>query len=232
MEQARLHAALPEPEQETPQRSSPAGSRGEMGPRAGLDRRVIQGRVQLFRFRDQRRSPRLRNLRRILFPWIRYPPEDANLHDRPQMAVRIRVGPSSRDVLTVDESSNKATLFDSLFGARGGMNRICASANSMRQMCYQGPSLRLGLSAFVPTVAEGRHAARDSRDTYRSLLHFVKGRLFMERLLLALAALAVGSISASAADIAARYTKAPPVLGPVYNWTGFYVGLNAGGAWS
>lgn len=52
------------------------------------------------------------------------------------------------------------------------------------------------------------------------------------RLALAFAALAVGSISASAADIVARYTKAPAVLEPVYNWTGSYVGLNAGGAWS
>ena len=38
--------------------------------------------------------------------------------------------------------------------------------------------------------------------------------------------------SASAADLAARpvYTKAP-VMSPVYNWTGFYVGANAGYAW-
>jgi outer membrane immunogenic protein len=32
--------------------------------------------------------------------------------------------------------------------------------------------------------------------------------------------------------MAARYTKAPPVVAPVYNWTGFYVGPNAGGAWN
>jgi outer membrane immunogenic protein len=36
--------------------------------------------------------------------------------------------------------------------------------------------------------------------------------------------------AASAADLAARpYTKAP-VIAPVYNWGGFYLGLNAGGA--
>lgn len=35
---------------------------------------------------------------------------------------------------------------------------------------------------------------------------------------------------ASAADLAARpYTKAPPAVVAVYNWTGFYVGLNGGG---
>jgi opacity protein-like surface antigen len=39
---------------------------------------------------------------------------------------------------------------------------------------------------------------------------------------------------AFAADIARKMpVKAPPPApAPVYNWTGFYVGLNAGGAWS
>jgi outer membrane immunogenic protein len=38
--------------------------------------------------------------------------------------------------------------------------------------------------------------------------------------------------AASAADLAARapYTKAPPIVSPVYDWSGFYAGLNAGGA--
>ncbi|MEW6645415.1 MAG: outer membrane protein [Pseudomonadota bacterium] len=48
------------------------------------------------------------------------------------------------------------------------------------------------------------------------------------------AAIAVGGIcSANAADLAARtYTKAPvPVLEPVYNWTGFYIGADAGYGW-
>ena len=37
--------------------------------------------------------------------------------------------------------------------------------------------------------------------------------------------------SASAADLAARpYTKAPAMV-EVYNWTGFYVGGNAGYSW-
>ncbi|MFH1342263.1 MAG: outer membrane beta-barrel protein [Pseudomonadota bacterium] len=34
---------------------------------------------------------------------------------------------------------------------------------------------------------------------------------------------------ASAADMAARpYTKAPPVIASIYNWSGFYVGVNGG----
>src|SRR6516165_8584404 len=50
-------------------------------------------------------------------------------------------------------------------------------------------------------------------------------------LLVAAGALALGLTSqASAADLPARtYTKAPPLVAPVYNWSGFYVGINGGG---
>jgi outer membrane immunogenic protein len=38
---------------------------------------------------------------------------------------------------------------------------------------------------------------------------------------------------ASGADLPAQtYTKAPAVVVPVYDWSGFYIGLNGGGAWS
>ena len=38
--------------------------------------------------------------------------------------------------------------------------------------------------------------------------------------------------AASAADLPARMvTKAPPPPPPMYNWTGFYLGLNVGGSW-
>ena len=55
----------------------------------------------------------------------------------------------------------------------------------------------------------------------------------MKKIALAAAALVIGTVSASAADMAARYTKAP-VVAPiaVYNWTGFYVGVNGGWGWS
>src|SRR3954471_19580213 len=46
----------------------------------------------------------------------------------------------------------------------------------------------------------------------------------------ALAVMAATSI-ASAADIAPRYTKAPPAMVEVWNWTGFYIGGNAGYSW-
>ncbi len=44
---------------------------------------------------------------------------------------------------------------------------------------------------------------------------------------------ALGSLGvASAADLARpMYTKAPPPPPPMYNWTGFYVGVNVGGSW-
>jgi outer membrane immunogenic protein len=55
---------------------------------------------------------------------------------------------------------------------------------------------------------------------------------------IALAAMAASIMfgsAASAADLARRtFTKAPPppVIAPVYNWTGFYIGGNVGGGWS
>ncbi|MEH2533990.1 outer membrane immunogenic protein [Bradyrhizobium sp. AZCC 1588] len=54
----------------------------------------------------------------------------------------------------------------------------------------------------------------------------------MKKIALAAAALAIGTVSASAADLAARpYTKAPAPIAAVYNWTGFYIGAQAGYAW-
>ncbi len=57
----------------------------------------------------------------------------------------------------------------------------------------------------------------------------------MKKLLLAgVALIALGVASASAADIQRRQAmpaKAPPYVAPPYNWTGFYVGINGGGAW-
>lgn len=49
------------------------------------------------------------------------------------------------------------------------------------------------------------------------------------------AVLSLGLVNAaSAADMAARpYTKAPPpMVAAMYNWSGFYIGANAGGGWS
>ncbi len=51
----------------------------------------------------------------------------------------------------------------------------------------------------------------------------------MKKIVLAAAVLALGTVSASAADLAARpYTKAPPMVAAVYDWSGFYIGANGG----
>jgi outer membrane immunogenic protein len=45
--------------------------------------------------------------------------------------------------------------------------------------------------------------------------------------------LALGAAPAFAADLPARtYTKAPPMIAPIYNWGGFYIGANGGGGWA
>ena len=50
----------------------------------------------------------------------------------------------------------------------------------------------------------------------------------MKKIAIAVSALLMGSMSASAADLAARpYTKAPP-MAVAYTWSGFYAGINGG----
>ena len=46
----------------------------------------------------------------------------------------------------------------------------------------------------------------------------------------AVLSMVAASGAASAADLAARpYTKAPPMIASVYDWSGFYIGINGGG---
>jgi outer membrane immunogenic protein len=57
----------------------------------------------------------------------------------------------------------------------------------------------------------------------------------MKKLLLITASLVAISAAApaSAADLAARpYTKAPPMMAAIYDWSGFYIGINGGGGTS
>jgi outer membrane immunogenic protein len=55
----------------------------------------------------------------------------------------------------------------------------------------------------------------------------------MKRFALILSALAVGTAGASAADMAPRYTKAPPLpVAVAFNWSGFYIGGFVGGAFA
>src|ERR1700712_3650099 len=51
----------------------------------------------------------------------------------------------------------------------------------------------------------------------------------MKKFLLGTVALVAFAAPAAAADLAARpYTKAPPMLAAVYDWSGFYIGANGG----
>src|SRR5207244_6465813 len=51
----------------------------------------------------------------------------------------------------------------------------------------------------------------------------------MKKFLLGTVALVAFAAPAAAADLAARpYTKAPPMVAAVYDWTGFYIGANGG----
>lgn len=52
------------------------------------------------------------------------------------------------------------------------------------------------------------------------------------KLIVVTAALSLLATNAMAADLAAKpYVKAPPIVDPGYNWTGFYAGLNGGYSW-
>ena len=53
----------------------------------------------------------------------------------------------------------------------------------------------------------------------------------MKRIFVAwLGLMAFAGASATAADLP-RYQPVAPMYNPIYNWTGFYVGINGGGAW-
>jgi outer membrane immunogenic protein len=68
-----------------------------------------------------------------------------------------------------------------------------------------------------------------------SFLRFQMGKRHMKRILLgSVAMLASLTCPVAAADLAAKAPayKAPPPVVAVYNWTGFYLGGNVGGAWA
>jgi outer membrane immunogenic protein len=52
----------------------------------------------------------------------------------------------------------------------------------------------------------------------------------MNRLTLAISAVAISAVGASAADLPLKAPAIAPVA--VYSWTGWYVGGDVGGAWS
>jgi outer membrane immunogenic protein len=54
----------------------------------------------------------------------------------------------------------------------------------------------------------------------------------MRILVMAVLMLAAGAGAASAADLRPMPARLPPPIQAVYNWTGFYLGVNVGGGWS
>src|ERR1700710_1856115 len=53
----------------------------------------------------------------------------------------------------------------------------------------------------------------------------------MKKLALTVSILALGSVSAFAGDLPSRVANANAYMDPVYNWTGFYTGVNLGQSW-
>src|SRR5438874_2359803 len=58
----------------------------------------------------------------------------------------------------------------------------------------------------------------------------LEGHMKIRTLIASVAFIALGTAVAGAADLAVKAAPPPPVA--VLNWTGFYVGINLGGAWS
>src|SRR5665213_3151697 len=80
----------------------------------------------------------------------------------------------------------------------------------------------MGLAAETPErKAPRRHRGKQSWRT--KMKKFLLGTVGM-------VALGMASAPASAADLAARpvYTKAPAMVAAIYDWSGFYIGINGG----
>lgn len=60
----------------------------------------------------------------------------------------------------------------------------------------------------------------------------MNGKLALGSIATVIAAAFTMGTPAHAADLKLRYTKAPPAIPLLYNWTGFYLGANIGGAFS
>jgi outer membrane immunogenic protein len=94
------------------------------------------------------------------------------------------------------------------------------------RLCPSGNSISNQTGYITSSIGDGNRCIRSVHGKVRTL---DTGELEMKKLLLALAATAVFSGSAFAADLAPRtYTKAPPPV-MVPSWTGFYIFGGAGG---
>jgi outer membrane immunogenic protein len=82
------------------------------------------------------------------------------------------------------------------------------------------------VAALAPDFSLGRFGDNDSGSGAGDSQ---VAKIAMKKLLLGLAGLVALAAPASAADLAARpYTKAPPMIAALYDWSGFYIGANGG----
>jgi outer membrane immunogenic protein len=89
----------------------------------------------------------------------------------------------------------------------------------------------VGLSRIIPSVAEmaqtpatGSNRIAANKATRRSVM---KSGILGAAVALAVAA--GGAVSVQAADLSPAYRSPPPLVSPIYSWTGCYIGVSAGG---
>ena len=126
-------------------------------------------------------------------------------------------------------------------GLRDGLVSAGGDTNKQNSESLGGPRLR-GLSfAVFPQHADRKCRPRLDKLSQARFSCQKTPALFLILLgggMLRLAVVGAGLLSiagfagaASAADLPAlTYTKAPALVAPLYDWSGFYIGLNGGGA--
>jgi outer membrane immunogenic protein len=118
------------------------------------------------------------------------------------------------------------------WGSRKNPNKSLPSGGftSLAGVAFRRRHFRLNRGKLLAGIrSRGDHACLETLEKSKSVQQ--PERDTMKRFLLGTVGLiALGMAApASAADLAARpYTKAPPPVAPVYDWTGFYIGANGG----
>ena len=120
-------------------------------------------------------------------------------------------------------------------GSRNSVNKSLTCRHSLRcaSVAFRRRLFRLESAIAVPEVEIGWALAPKIQNRFGTKGSGSRtGEIEMKKFLLGTVGLVALSLSApaSAADLAARpYTKAPPpMIAAIYDWSGFYVGLNGG----
>lgn len=104
-----------------------------------------------------------------------------------------------------------------------------------RECCFWETVFVVELRIFPSSIRSLRRSrlGKNRFGTQRKRINIWRDK--MKKFLLGTVGLLALGIAApaSAADLAARpYTKAPPMIAAIYDWSGFYIGANGGGGWS